>query len=810
MSPELLSRPAATSGLTPRIVGVSAAVALLIGVILASLTVAVVQLRDAGREAAEAEQKIGVVNRLERTVIDLETGQRGFLIDGDGRFLEPYTAARAALPDLLTWLGRVGDDPREQRLARSLVRGIARYEREWAVPIVDLGGRDLPAARRMLATGEGKAQVDVLRRLFDELVKQEQGEADEIRDEADAAGRRAVWLGVAGGIASVLLVLGFGAYLIRGVVWPVRRLARAVRRVAEGDLEAEVVETGRGEVGSLARGFNRMARSLQEHHDELEGQNAEVEAQRDDLERTFAELEDEKTWVDTLFRFVERLVAESGVSSVSESVLGQLTEFLRADAGAIWVLGEEGDLERQATVGVAPDRLPPVVDPASGVAGRALRERRPVRLTHADTGLEVEALGGSARVTHELHLPLLQRDGLIGVVSLGRVSDRPFGPDELDRARGMAEQATVAIAKAIEEARVVRLGVVNAAVLDATSFGVAMFDRKGDVILANRRLREYWGVLGMSFDDTVGDRVTRMIKLAVDREKATADLRRAEPDPSVRVSVELYEPDVQRWFWARTDPVFGEGGELLGRIVTIRETTAEHEIQRMRDEFVATVTHELRTPLSSVVAAVDLLEDETEDPTPGQQHWTGMIRRNVDRLLRLVDDLLTVARAESGQFTLHPEACDLATIAADAVASARAGAETKGVRVESEVAPAPIRADVTRIAQAVDNLLANAVKFTPAGGVVRVRVEPRRGTGIVVLEVADSGIGIPPEDRDHLFERFYRAPAATEGAIPGTGLGLTITKAIVDAHGGSIRVEDGIDGGTTFVVELPTDGPAGA
>jgi signal transduction histidine kinase/CHASE3 domain sensor protein len=796
------------AGLTPRIVGVSAAVAILIGAILAALTIAVVDLRNAGRDAAAAEQKIGTVNRLERTVIDLETGQRGFLIDGDGRFLEPYTEARAALPDLLSWLERTGDDGRERQIAAGLVGGIRRYERTWAVPIVDLGGRDLPAARRRLATGEGKNQVDRLRRQFAALVTQEQGEADGIRTRADRAGRRAVLLGVVGGVVSVLLVLGFGAYLIRAVVLPVRRLARGVRRVAQGDLEAEVAETGGGEVGSLARGFNRMARSLQEHHDELEGQNAEVEAQRDDLERTFAELEDEKTWVDTLFRFVERLVAESGTSAVAESVLGQLTEFLRADAGAIWVVGEEDDLERQATVGVVPDRLPAVVDPASGVAGRALRERRPVRLTHADTGLEVEALGGTARVTHELHLPLLQRGTLIGVVSLGRVADRPFGPDELERARGMAEQATVAIAKAIEEARVVRLGVVNAAVLDATSFGVVMFDRKGAMILANRRLREYWAVLGMSDEDTVTERIDRMLALAVDPEKAAADLHGAEADPGVRVRVELYEPDVQRWFWARTDPVFGEDGELLGRIVTIRETTAEHEIQRMRDEFVATVTHELRTPLSSVVAAVDLLEDETEDPTPGQQHWTGMIRRNVDRLLRLVDDLLTVARAESGQFTLHPEACDLATIASDAVASARAGAETKGVRVESEVAPAPIRADVTRIAQAVDNLLANAVKFTPVGGVVRVRVQPRDGAGVVVLEVADSGIGIPPQDREHLFERFYRAPAATEGAIPGTGLGLTITKAIVDAHGGSIRVEDGIDGGTAFVVELPVDGPA--
>jgi signal transduction histidine kinase len=230
----------------------------------------------------------------------------------------------------------------------------------------------------------------------------------------------------------------------------------------------------------------------------------------------------------------------------------------------------------------------------------------------------------------------------------------------------------------------------------------------------------------------------------------------------------------------------------------------------VRDEFVATVSHELRTPLSSVVAATDLLEDETDEPTAGQRHWTGMIRRNVERLLRLVDDLLTVARAESGRFTVQPAEDDLATIAADAAQSARAAAQAKHVEVRAEVEPSRVRVDATRMAQAIDNLLANAVKFTPPGGLVRIRVAPRPEDGTVVLEVADSGIGIPEEDREHLFERFYRAPAATEGAIPGTGLGLPITKAIVDAHGGSMRVADGIDGGTAFVVVLPADGPTEA
>jgi signal transduction histidine kinase len=796
-------------GLIPRITAVTLAIALLVGAIVLGLTLAVVSLRDAGRESAGAERKIAAINRLERTVIDLETGQRGFLIDGDGRFLEPYTDARAALPDILTYVDGVADDPTERRLARRLVDGIRTYERDFAVPIVDLAGRDLPAARRRAATGEGKAIVDRLRLEFDRLVAQEQSEATAIRESADSAGRRGVVLGIIGAVASFLLVLGFGASLVRTVVRPVRRLAHAVTRVGRGDLETEVVARGAGEVGELERGFNAMARALQEHHDELEGQTAEVEAQRDDLERTFAELEDEKAWIETLFGFTERLMGEDEVDDVARRALREVTDHLGGDAGVLWAVrtGEDQPLDRLAVLGVDPARLPERLDTATGVAGRAVAERRPIHLAHADTGLQLDALGGPARVSHELHLPLFQGDELLGIVTVGRVVDRPFGDDEVGRARRMTDQVAVVLAKAIESRRVARLVAVNAAVLDATSFGIGMFDRQGQLRLANRRLREMWDDLGISADADMEERGARMVELAVDPDDARAEVRKVGEDPAARARVELHDPETGRWYVGRTDPVAGPAGEQIGRMVSMRDSTAEHEIQRMRDEFVATVTHELRTPLSSVVAAVDLLEDETEEPSSGQRHWTGMIRRNVDRLLRLVDDLLTVARAESGEFTLHPTACDLAVIASDAAASAGATAEAKGVGVQLAVVPAPLRADTTRLAQVCDNLIANAVKFTPAGGVVRVQVRPGRAAGEVVLEVADSGIGIPPEDREHLFERFYRAPAATDGAIPGTGLGLTITKAIVEAHGGSISVADGLDGGTAFVVVLPAAGP---
>lgn len=799
--------------LTPLIATVSVVVAVLIGGILAALTIAVVELRDAGRDVASTERTIAVANRIEKEILDLETGERGFLVSGKRSFLGPYNDARKALPSLLTWFESASEDPGQNQRAAVIAEAIRRYERDWVTPIVVRAETDQAGARRRVATGRGKAQVDDLRNRFTAYVEREQRRADAVRQDADDAGRRGILLGVLGGIASVLLVLAYGGYLLRLVVLPVRRLAGAVGRVGRGDLQAEVAETGAGEVGTLARGFNAMSRALQEHHDELEGQTAEVEAQRDDLERTFSELEDEKAWVETLFGFVERLVAEKDLAGVAEVALRQAAKQARADAGAVRIVDDEGELELCASVGMATSALPASIDASSGVSGRAAAEHRPIALSHADAGLQVEGLGGPdhpVRVRHELHVPLHQGETLLGILVLARVADRGFAPDEIERTRGLVEQAAVAIGKASEQRRAARLAAVNAAVLDATSFGVVMYDRREQVVVVNRRMREIAGAIDMPIGGEIDARGARLMALAVDPAGFAADLERVTSDLGFTVQAELHHAESDRWFIARTDAVHDADGGHLGRIVTFRESTQEHEIQRMRDEFVATVTHELRTPLSSVVAAVDLLEDETEEPTAGQQHWTGMIRRNVDRLLRLVDDLLTVARAESGEFALHPGATDLATIADDAAASIRATADAKGVRVEVETTSAPLRADVTRLAQACDNLLANAVKFTPEGGVVRLRVAPRAASATAVLEVADSGVGIPPGERERLFERFYRTASATQGAVPGTGLGLTITKAIVEAHGGTIRVEDGIDGGTAFVVELPSAGPPAA
>jgi signal transduction histidine kinase len=234
----------------------------------------------------------------------------------------------------------------------------------------------------------------------------------------------------------------------------------------------------------------------------------------------------------------------------------------------------------------------------------------------------------------------------------------------------------------------------------------------------------------------------------------------------------------------------------------MRQNEQLREADRLKDEFVALISHDLRTPLTSIMGYLELILDD-DNLTAEQRGFLTVADRNADRLLRLVNDLLFVARFEAGQLELHPSELDLSDIVQQSVAEAGSRAEAAGVALTYEANGAmDVHADKGRMFQLVENLVSNAVKFTPSGGDVRVSLT--RVNGSVRLEVADTGIGIAAEEQERLFERFFRATSASEHQIPGTGLGLYITRAIVESHGGSIAVRSDPGEGTSFCVDLPS------
>ena len=232
------------------------------------------------------------------------------------------------------------------------------------------------------------------------------------------------------------------------------------------------------------------------------------------------------------------------------------------------------------------------------------------------------------------------------------------------------------------------------------------------------------------------------------------------------------------------------------------------EADRLKDEFVALISHDLRTPLTSIMGYVELALDEDIEPELDEERrsYLKVVARSSERLLRLVDDLLFVAKLQAGTLVLSPAELDLCGIAGQAVEEARPRAESKELALSFlGSSPVVVEADKGRVFQLLDNLISNAIKFTPEGGRIDVRVVPALDGA--VLEVSDTGVGLGPGEAELVFDRFFRSSHADTQGIPGTGLGLFIARAIAEAHGGRISASARQGGGTTFRIELPSKLP---
>ena len=243
-----------------------------------------------------------------------------------------------------------------------------------------------------------------------------------------------------------------------------------------------------------------------------------------------------------------------------------------------------------------------------------------------------------------------------------------------------------------------------------------------------------------------------------------------------------------------------EVGELARTFNTMAQDLSRTE--EIRRNLVADVAHELRTPLSNIRGYLEAIRDGLVNPDTAT---LDSMHEEVLLLTRLIEDLQELALAESGQLTLHLQDCDLSDLVRRAVAAVQPHADAKGVNIGmAPFDPAEVRADPERIGQVLRNLLVNAANYTPAGGAVRVEVNP--GSDGVEVSVHDSGPGIPQEDIPYLFERFYRVDKSRSRATGGVGLGLTIAKRLVEAHGGAINVRSRVGSGSTFSFILPSNG----
>jgi two-component system phosphate regulon sensor histidine kinase PhoR len=349
-------------------------------------------------------------------------------------------------------------------------------------------------------------------------------------------------------------------------------------------------------------------------------------------------------------------------------------------------------------------------------------------------------------------------------------------------------------------------------VLDLMSDAVLVTDPFNDLALANEAARRLLHIEGpgprrQRLDRVLGDpSLVALIKGASEAVGSGAALRRqvehrlgATPDDAFTsvFEVTLASLDDRR----STSP--SRGG--AGLVTVLRDVTRERAIAQMKSDFVNAVSHEMRTPLSSILAYLELLVDGEAGDEATRRRFYAVLQSETERLKRLIDNILNLSRIEAGAVRVQRERIDLRDVARQAVEVIRPQARAKRIEVAQAIAPLPllVLADRDMMDQALLNLLSNAVKYTPEGGRVMLSADVDDARASAVVCVSDNGVGIPAQDLPRVFEKFYRV-ADHAAMAKGTGLGLSLVKQIIEAvHGGHIEVQSQPGEGAAFTFTLP-------
>ncbi|WP_028563600.1 cell wall metabolism sensor histidine kinase WalK [Paenibacillus pinihumi] len=335
-----------------------------------------------------------------------------------------------------------------------------------------------------------------------------------------------------------------------------------------------------------------------------------------------------------------------------------------------------------------------------------------------------------------------------------------------------------------------------ASILTNMSDGVIATDEHGIVVVTNRRAREM-------LDIETGDGVSLTELLGLSEERMAQLRGPSEQVIMIRKEAPEYEHDYT--MRVTFTPIHRRDKSASGTIVVLQDVTEQEKLEQSRREFVANVSHELRTPLTTIKSYAEALEDGALQEKELGERFVGVIRTEVERMIRLVTDLLHLSRLDSSQAPLRRQETDIAEMleeVADRFSfQLRQKAIIADVRIADEITP--VWLDRDQIDQVLDNLVSNAIKYTVDGGHIELSAW-MTGADSISISVKDTGIGIPKKDLSRIFDRFYRVDKARSRNMGGTGLGLSIAREIIKAHGGTIALESEWNEGTIVTFTLPT------
>jgi len=489
--------------------------------------------------------------------------------------------------------------------------------------------------------------------------------------------------------------------------------------------------------------------------------------------------------LEALQKISRQVTSTLDLDSIFAEVVQAAVELTGAEKGSLLLLDEaSGEIYMRAAYNFQEDFVRtfrvPIQD---SLPGKILRSGRPL-LLDAKTPHKIKT---SYLVNTLMYVPMKVKDRVIGILGVdNRQSGQSFSDYHLALVTSLADYAAIAV----ENARLYlksenerhKLETLLTNIQDA----VIVLDADGRLLLMNNTAREAFDLEG---DILPGARVEDIFQ----NQDLLDLIHKAGSSQPLHSEIVLANGRVLN---AQASPI-----PDVGTAITMQDITPLKELDRIKSDFVNTVSHDLRSPLTAILGYVELLE-RVGPLNREQKIFVQRIQLSVKNITALINDLLDLGRIEAG-FDARKEIVSMPEIIRWSVneVSGRAAAKQQQLKVEVPAKLPSVLGIPVRLQQMVANLLSNAVKYTPAGGIITVRA---RGTnGQVIIQVEDTGNGIPSVDQPYIFDKFYRASNAPAD-VPGTGLGLAIVKSIVDSHNGRIWVESALNKGSVFTVVLPT------
>jgi PAS domain S-box-containing protein len=500
-----------------------------------------------------------------------------------------------------------------------------------------------------------------------------------------------------------------------------------------------------------------------------------------------------------LLQLSRAMTAQLDLVSVLSLVITYAVEMTVGTSGLIALYDEDGDeLRIRASAHLSREDWPAFARLLSLPAAEIPRRGDAVlREIAADTGLTLRQM---------IALPLTLRDTPVGLIYVFRAAlNVAFSADDRQVLQDFADQAAIAVSNARLYQSVLREKQRLDAIIEQSADGVMIIDGRWRITTFNKAMEQ---LTGWSREEAIGRPCAEVLAIenaqGVNICLADCPLQRLPYAPNPVVEGRVVTRDGRAIFvQSRYAPQRGPQGQLLGAIANVRDITAQKQDEELQSTFISVISHELKTPVSIIKGYAGTLRRDDVAFTPEQfRDGLAVIEDESDRLARQIQDLLDVSRLTAGGLRLDPSDFPVAALAADV---ARTFAGTAGEAFQFELRfpddMPPVHADYERVRQVFVNLVSNAVKYSPEGGNIRIGGWPEGD--YAVLYVSDQGAGVAPEEQEAIFRRFYRVDNRLARETQGSGLGLFLTRAIVEAHGGRIWVESKLGQGSRFIFTLP-------